>query len=120
MPAGEPATKPDPGEEQRKSHRALLLVQIEIGNTGDFSIGRGENISEGGLLVFTHNTFAPKTETITRFNLPSTPHECHIECPGVVVHVQPGAHMGVEFLQLKDEHRKAIAAFVQATLAGDK
>ncbi len=120
MPAGEPDTKPDQGEEQRKSQRAFLLVQVEIGNTGDFSIGRGENISEGGLLVFTHNTFEPNTETITRFNLPSTPRECHIECPGVVVRVQPGAHMGVEFLHLKDEDRKAIAEFIQATLAGDK
>ena len=55
--------------DRRITQRGLLLAQVEIGNTGNFSIGRVQNISEGGMLVLTHTTIDLKTEIMTRFNL---------------------------------------------------
>ena len=104
--------------DRRKSQRAPLLVQVEIKDTQEFSIGRVENISEGGLLVLSHNTLELKKEVITRFNLP--PPGRHIECVGVVVRIQYGSIMAIEFQQLKEEDRKAIAEFVKASLEGCK
>ena len=78
-----------------------------------------QNISEGGLLVKTPDTFDTKTEVTVRFNLPPIPHGRHIESKGVVIHAKPGVHMGIEFLQMKEEHRKAIAEFAQASSEGD-
>ena len=102
--------------DQRKNQRAPLLVQVEIKATQEFSIGRGENISEGGLLVLSHSTLELKKEVITRFNLPPIPPGHHIECVGVVARIQSGTHMAIEFQHLKEEDRKAIAEFVKASL----
>ncbi len=74
-----------------------------------------QNIREGGLLVKTPDTFDPKAEVTVRFNLPPIPHGRHIESKGVVVHAKPGVHMGIEFLEMKEEHREAIAELVQAS-----
>ena len=101
---------------RRQTQRAVLLVQVEISASGEFSIGRVQNVSEGGLLVLTHNPLDPEKEVTTRLNLPAPPPEYHIECQGVVVRIQPGSNMAIEFRQLKEEHRKAIAEFVKATL----
>ena len=105
--------------ERRKRQRVSLLAQVENGNVAHFGIGLVQNISEGGLLVKTPDTFDPKTEVTVRFNLPPIPHGRHIECQGMVIHAKPGVHMRIEFLQLKEEHRKAIAEFVQASSEGD-
>ena len=95
------------------------MAQVESGTVAHFSIGRVQNISEGGLFVKTPDTFDPKTEITVRFNLPPIPHECHIGSKGVVIHAKPGVHMGIEFLQMKEEHRKAIAELVQARSEDD-
>ena len=111
----QPTAKTDPAEDRRKSQRVGLLTQVESKTATDSSLGRAPDISVGGLLVLTSNTFDAKTEVTIRLNLPPGR---SIECQGVVVRVQPGVHMGIEFLQLKDDHRKAIAEFVQASLEG--
>ncbi len=95
------------------------MAQVESGTVAHFSIGRVQNISEGGLFVKTPDTFDPTTEITVRFNLPPILHECHVESKGVVIHAKPGVHMGIEFLQMKEEHRKAIAELVQARSEGD-
>jgi len=105
--------------DRRKRRRVSLLATVVNGNVTHVGICLVQNISEGGLLVKTPNTFGPKTEVTVRFKLPSIPHDRHIECQGVVIHTEPGFHMRIEFLQLKEEHRKAIAEFVQASSEGD-
>jgi len=105
--------------ERRERRRVSLLAQVESGTVAHFSIGRVQNISEGGLFVKTPDTFDPTTEITVRFNLPPIPHGRHIESMGVVIHAKPGVHMGIEFLQMKEEHRKAIAELVQASHEGD-
>ncbi len=99
--------------------QAGVLATVENGTVARLGIGLVQNISEGGLLVKTPNTFDPKTEVTVRFNLPPIPHGRHIECQGMVIHAKPGVHMRIEFLQMKEEHRKAIAEFVQAGSEGD-
>ena len=95
------------------------MATVENGKVAHVGICLVQNISEGGLLVKTPNTFDPKTEVTIRFNLPPIPHDRHIECQGMVIHTEPGLQMRIEFLQLKEEHRKAIAEFVQSSSEGD-
>jgi hypothetical protein len=96
----------------RKHPRVRLLTQVESQTSGVSSLGRTKNISQGGLLVYTRETFDASTKVIVRFNL-SPGHL--IEAPGVVMHSLPQVSMGIKFLQLKDDDRKAIEEFVQQT-----
>jgi len=89
----------------RKHPRVPLVTQVEAS-----SIGRTENISMGGMLVVTYETFEPETEVTFRFNLPSG-HT--IQGRGLVVHSQPKLRMGIQFLDLKEDDLKAIEEFVQ-------
>ncbi len=96
----------------RKHPRVRLLTQVESQTSGASSLGRTKNISQGGLLVYTRETFDASTNVIVRFNL-SPGHL--IEAPGVVMHSLPQVSMGIKFLQLKDDDRKAIEEFVRQT-----
>ena len=96
----------------RKHPRVRLLTQVESQTSGASSLGRTKNISQGGLLVYTRETFDASTKVIVRFNL-SPGHL--IEAPGVVMHSLPQVSMGIKFLQLKDDDRKAIEEFVRQT-----
>ena len=89
----------------RKHPRARLVTQVEA-----TSLGRTENLSVGGVLVVTRETFEANSHVIVRFSLPP---DRSIEAPGVVVHSLPQVSMGIKFLQLKDDDRKAIEEFVQ-------
>ena len=76
-------------------------------------LGRSQDLSEGGLSVLTAETFEPQTEVVVRFNLPPYPPGIPIESSGVVVHARPGEQMGVQFLQLSERQREALARYVQ-------
>ena len=68
------------------------------------------NIGMNGLLVESRNTFDPQTNVIVRFSLAFG----HIiQAEGVVIHSLLGVHMGIRFMQLKDDDRKVIEDFVQ-------
>ncbi|MFQ5817801.1 MAG: PilZ domain-containing protein [Terriglobia bacterium] len=94
----------------RKHPRVRLVTQVESRASGATSVGRTENISAGGMLVLTRDTFDPSTEVIVRFNLPP---RHSIEAQGVVVHARPAASMGIHFAQLKHDDVKAIEEFVR-------
>lgn len=86
------------------------MAQVESRASGAISLGRTENISAGGVLVLSRDTFDPETEVVVRFNLPpSRP----IEAQGTVVHALPAVRMGIKFTELKNDDRAAIADFVQ-------
>ncbi len=74
------------------------------------SLGRTRNISMNGLLVESRDTFDPQTNVIVRFSLASG-HT--IQAEGVVIHCLLGVHMGIKFIQLKDDDRKIIERFVK-------
>ena len=119
IPPGEAtATKPAP-EEQRATQRATLLVQVEFKTARDYTLGHSQDISEGGLLVVTPETVEPRSEVVVRFNLPPYTPGVFIESQGVVARVLWGECMGIQFLQLTDAQRKAIATFVQQVLERD-
>lgn len=111
------APQSSPGSERRKLTRVPLVVQVESRADASSSIGRTENVSEGGLLVNSRDTFSPGTEVIVRFNLPPVPPGRPMECTGVVLRAECGARMAIEFRQLNDEDRQALQTYVHE--AGD-
>lgn len=117
-PGDATATTPAP-EEQRASQRAPLLVQVEFKTSGDYILGHAQDISEGGLLVVTPETVEPRNEVVVRLNLPPYTPGVFIESRGVVARVLWGECMGIQFVQLTDAQRKAIAKFVQHVLESD-
>lgn len=113
-PAPEPQEKAAPrAGERRRFRRVPLVTQIELLGPGTGSVGRMEDISVGGLLMATRDTFEPQTEIAFRFNLPPIPPGQPIEGHGVVAHAQSGKWMGIQFQLLSEEHWKAIAEFVR-------
>lgn len=106
----EPGLPVQPSRIPRRDPRAPLYTKVESQTSHATVIGLTDNISVGGLLVLCGVTFEPSTEVIVRFDLPP---RHNVETQGVVVHAQPGLRMGIQFHQLKDEYRKAIAQYVQ-------
>lgn len=105
----EPSELP-PWRNPRKHPRVNLVTQVESLAEGRISLGRVENISVGGMLVLTRDTFEAGSEVVVRFNLPGGG---HVEAAARVMHTKPGAQMGIQFLNLTEEDRRAIAGFVQ-------
>ena len=112
MPGAEPSP-PLPHEELRKSQRVGLVTQVECKATGDYALGRSQDVSEGGLLVITGKTFDCGIEVVVRFNLPPYPPGILIESRGVVVWVRAGGSMGIQLMQLKDQQLEAITKYIQ-------
>jgi c-di-GMP-binding flagellar brake protein YcgR len=93
----------------RRYPRVRLVTQVESRASGQSSIGRTENISEGGVLVLSRDTFEPETDVIVRFSL--APNQT-VQARGTVVHATPGVSMGIQFVQIKPEEAAAIRDFV--------
>ena len=100
-------------EERRGNPRAALIVQVECKRGSEYILGRSHDVSEGGLSVLTPETFEPGTEVVVRFNLPPYPPGIPLESRGMIVRVRPGEQMGIQFLQLGDRQREAIARYVR-------
>ncbi len=93
----------------RKHLRVPLITQVECQASGRTGLGRMQNVSIGGALILTHESFEPGTELIVRFNLPGGR---PLEVRSKVVRDLPGAQMGLRFQELEPEDRKAIAQFI--------
>lgn len=106
-----------PGAERRRTPRISLLTQVEVLGPGAGGVGRIQDISLGGLLMASPETFPPRTEVAVRFNLPPIPPGRPVEGQGIVAHAEPGVKMGIQFLLLKDDDRKAIAEFIETACA---
>jgi len=110
MGAAGPSQPPDSARRiPRRYPRVRLVTQVESRASGQSSIGRTENISEGGVLVLSRDTFEPETDVIVRFNL--APNQT-VQAQGTVVHATPGVSMGIQFVQIKPEDVAAIRDFV--------
>jgi hypothetical protein len=105
------------GVNRRQALRARLMAQVESHAPAGTSIGHAENVSEGGLLVLTRDTFPAETEVTVRFNLPPVPPGRPVECQGVVLRAEDAASMAIEFRDVKDDDRQALEAYVRQTRA---
>lgn len=103
-------SSPLPWRTPRKHPRVTLVTQVESQVSGRTSLGRVENISVGGMLILSRDTFEPGSEVVVRFNLPGGQ---HVDARARVAHAKPSAQMGIQFLQISEESRRAIADFVQ-------
>jgi hypothetical protein len=77
-----------------------------------FGFGKTENVSESGLLINSPETLPIGSEIELRFVLPLYPEALALETKGKVAWVRPGAAMGIEFVDLKEEYRTAIRNYV--------
>lgn len=102
-----------PEANRRRNARVGLMTQVESRATRSSSIGRTRDISVDGLLVQARETFDPQTEVVFRVNLPPIPPGRLIEGQGIVVRTQPGVEMAIQFIQVKEADRQAIAEFVR-------
>ena len=98
--------------ERRRFRRVPLPAQIQAEAGGAAYSVRAENISAGGMLLRAERTLEQNQKVSLRFMLPGTKKE--IQVTGVVLHVSPGAFMGISFENLSDEAKTAIQAFVES------
>ena len=107
------ATQPippwEPWKTPRKCPRVALLTEVECLASGVIIHGWSENVSTGGLFVLSSQTFEPDTRVIVRLKFPSG---YPLECPGCVARAIRGKHMGIQFLELKEEDRKALTDYI--------
>ena len=101
-------------EERRGNRRVTVRTEVIRDGKPSVSFGRGENISEGGMKLESSQTFPPDEVVKVRFVLPH-PQGAVITSEAKVVWVKPGASVGLQFLDLKDEFREAIARFIEGT-----
>lgn len=94
----------------RKHPRVRLVTQVESRASRAVSLGRTDNISVGGALVLSRDTFDRETAVIIRFTLPGGR---PVEAQGRVAHAVRGVNMGIQFTQLNEADEKAIKEFVQ-------
>jgi hypothetical protein len=106
---------PFPLSQERRQHpRATLLVRVECKSSQTYILGTCENISESGLQIKTQQAFELSQQVTVRFVLPPVQTGVAVHASGVVVRVEPGQSMALEFTSLKPRDRQAIAAFVQS------
>ena len=99
--------------EPRKHPHLHLATKVESLAGEVTSDGRTENISVGGLLFVSRETFDIGTEVVVKLVLPSG----HgVVAQGKVVHVKPRVRMGIQFVHLTNEDKKAVADYVQEIL----
>lgn len=93
--------------------RLSTAAKIQAEESQRSSSGEIKNISVEGVGLLTPDTLAPGSEVQIRFGLPSG---LRIEAFGLVVHARQDLPMGIQFLRLRDDDRKAIEKLVQQTL----
>ena len=97
--------------EKRKYRRIPMVTRIEADSDGTPYLAEARNISVGGILIHTVNP-APEGQVVRlKFTLPGTEQEIH--ATGTVLHVSPGAYMGVRFDELDPTDREAIQQFIE-------
>lgn len=99
----------DDGANKRTQVRVPILTQVEAQSTRRSVLGQGKNISLGGMLVETPDTFPIHTSVVVRFVIPSDRYR--IEAAGRIVWEDEGRFMGIAFTGLTDAHEKKIAQY---------
>lgn len=107
--------------ERRRFERAPISAQVEYeltnASSGPGRIRRSAaNISSGGLFINTEEPIRAGTRMVVRFELPN---KHRIIAVSRVCYARKGRGLGVEFLNLDDEDREEILAFI-ASMTGSE
>lgn len=97
-------------DDRRRAPRVPILTQVEAQGEANTALGRARDISVGGLLVETPETFSEGASVIVRFFIPSQPRP--IQAAGRVVRVAPGKSMGIAFLGLRQADQEKVIDFI--------
>lgn len=103
-----------PVPERRTMRRVTVMMEVIRGGEHSVSFGKGENICEGGMKIESSQVHSPDEVINVRLMLPVHPKIVPIEVQAKVVWTERGT-TGIQFLDLKEEHRAAIAKFVEET-----
>ncbi|MCB9557167.1 MAG: PilZ domain-containing protein [Deltaproteobacteria bacterium] len=101
------------GDDRRASERIPVEMWVEESNDRELYFQRGGNISVGGIYL-KHTVPHPLgTKVALRFTLPGD--SSAIEVKGEIVNIaeeESELGMGVKFVQISDENRRRIEAFI--------
>ena len=100
-------------EEHRAKRRATVMTEVFHGGRSSFRFGKGENICEGGMRIKPSQMPRPEAVINVRFILPVHPKATAVEVQARVIWTERENSTGVQFLDLKEEYREAIAKFVE-------
>src|SRR4051812_8744033 len=103
----------NPPDERRATTRVNIRSQVWLGRDGVFthSVERLTNLSTAGAFIETQNGHAVHSVLNMRFSLAAD-----LITSTVIVRYVQGRGMGVEFLDLSQEDRERIAAFIAREL----
>jgi CheY-like chemotaxis protein len=99
--------------ERRRSFRVPLQIPLElrVGNGPQFE-GILLDLSEDGMDLVAPQPICPTTEIAARFSLPERG-EAMIEVRAVVVWANPNGQSGVRFVELKEDLRQTVKAWIE-------
>lgn len=100
-----------PGEDRRASKRVSLVTQIRTTVGGETLVGYTRDISTGGVFVETEHPAEKGSEVILRFKL--SPDSPILEVRALAAYSLQGDGMGLRFVDMPSELRRAIESFVQ-------
>ncbi len=101
-------------EEHRAKQRVSLLTAVTTeGKRPPVRFGKSENISEGGMRIKSSEMLPLDPVIMVRFLLPVHPETIAVNAKARPVWMARGYSMGIQFLDLKEEYREAIAKFVE-------
>lgn len=98
------------GADRRTAKRVSLVTQIRTTIGGETLVGYSRDISTGGLFIETEDPPVKGSEVTLRFRLaPEAPIQ---EVRAAVAYSMAGEGMGLRFLDVPEDLRRAIEAFV--------
>ncbi len=98
-------------DERREHPRSAIVAKVEAAAEGRTFLAAAENISPGGMLIFTANPVGEGVEVVVTFVLPGAEHK--VRTPATVRHVNPHTSMGVQFTALAPSDRGAIEKYME-------
>lgn len=107
--------------ERRRFERAPITAQVEYeltnASSGPSRVRKKiANISSGGLFINTDEPIRAGTRMVVRFELPN---KHRVIAVSRVCYARKGRGLGVEFLNLDDEDREEIIAYIASLKAQD-
>src|SRR5205814_2385799 len=116
------ASKSSNPAERRKNERAEVTAQVEYeltnSSSGPSRVRRNmANISIGGLFITTEEPIRAGTRMVVRFELPN---KHRVIAVSRVCYARKGLGLGVEFLNLDDEDREEIEAYIAVLKAKEE
>ena len=103
-------------KERRAARRAPIVVRVECKTPRTFAQGNAENISATGMLIACRETFDVSQTVTIRFALQVTPqNNVVVSTKAVVVRMEPGRFIAIQFLELPQGQRAAIVEYIAGT-----